>query len=85
MVPRKVPREEQLIRARRASELGVVDFVDPEMADDPAVLARALLALPTRRKPSQVDGRLQLEGLDAIAKLVSRDFRQTRGAALTPN
>ncbi|MBP0662006.1 hypothetical protein J8J07_24120, partial [Mycobacterium tuberculosis] len=35
IVPRIQPREEQLIRAQRASELGLVDMLLPEEAENP--------------------------------------------------
>ncbi len=70
IVPRVVPREEQLIRARRASELGLVDMLLPEEAGDPKRLAAALHALPSRRRPSQCGGNMRLEGLANISRLV---------------
>ena len=48
IVPRTRPREEQLIRARRAAGLGLVDMLLPEEADDPGRMAAALHRLATR-------------------------------------
>ncbi len=70
IVPRVEPRQEQLIRARRASELGLVDMLLPEQAADPAQLAAALKALPARLPPSQVAGTLTLDGLTHISDIV---------------
>jgi predicted glycosyltransferase len=70
IVPRIVPREEQLIRARRAAELGVIDMLLPQEAEDPARLARALHLLPGRAPPSQVTSKLRLDGLENITDLV---------------
>jgi predicted glycosyltransferase len=70
IVPRIVPREEQLIRAKRAAELGVIDMLLPQEAEDPARLARALHMLPRRAPPSQVTSKLRLDGLDNITDLV---------------
>lgn len=70
IVPRVTPREEQLIRARRAAELGVIDMLLPEEAEDPARLARSLQLLPGRAKPSQVTSKLKLDGLENITDLV---------------
>lgn len=70
IVPRVTPREEQLIRASRAAELGVIDMLRPEEAEDPAKLARALKALPDRAPPSQVTSKLKLDGLERITDLV---------------
>jgi predicted glycosyltransferase len=70
IVPRVTPREEQLIRASRAAELGVIDMLRPEEAEEPAKLARALKALPDRAPPSQVTSKLKLDGLERITDLV---------------
>ena len=42
LVPRTKPREEQLLRALRAAELGLVRTLDPRGAHDPQVMAAAL-------------------------------------------
>ncbi|CAN5241559.1 glycosyltransferase family protein [soil metagenome] len=78
IVPRTRPREEQLIRARRAHELGVIDMLLPEEAADPMRLAAALKALPSRAPPSQSPVRMELDGLDKIRDLVGNWF--DRGA-----
>lgn len=70
IVPRVTPREEQLIRAKRAAELGVIDMLRPEEAEDPARLAQALKLLPERAPPSQVTSKLKLDGLEKITDLV---------------
>ena len=70
IVPRVRPREEQLIRARRAAELGLVDMILPEEADDPSLLAAALRALPHRATPSETAYGTPLDGLDRIGDLV---------------
>lgn len=70
IVPRVTPREEQLIRATRAAELGVIDMLRPEEAEDPARLAQALKRLPDRAPPSQVTSKLKLDGLEKITDLV---------------
>ncbi|MBA8879773.1 glycosyltransferase family protein [Phyllobacterium myrsinacearum] len=72
IVPRIQPREEQLIRAQRASELGLVDMLLPEEAEDPLRLAEALKRLPDRAPPSK-SGKgegMRLEGLVHISKIV---------------
>ncbi len=71
IVPRTEPRQEQLIRARRASEIGLVDMLLPAEADDPLQLAAMLKALPNRRPPSErVPGGFTLEGLPNISRIV---------------
>ena len=70
IVPRVRPREEQLIRARRAAELGLVDMILPEEAENPSLLAAALRALPHRATPSETAYGTPLDGLDRIGDLV---------------
>ncbi|MGL6183589.1 MAG: glycosyltransferase, partial [Aestuariivirga sp.] len=70
IVPRTVPRQEQLIRARRAAELGLIDMLLPEEAADAHRLAEALKALPARPRPSQSQPKLRLEGLMRISEIV---------------
>ncbi|TIM79862.1 MAG: hypothetical protein E5Y59_27030, partial [Mesorhizobium sp.] len=52
IVPRVKPREEQLIRARRAAELGLIEMLLPEEAEDSQRFANALEVLPARPGPS---------------------------------
>ncbi|MBE7220606.1 MAG: hypothetical protein INR64_19220, partial [Caulobacteraceae bacterium] len=71
IVPRTRPREEQLIRARRAAELDLVDMILPEEAADPGAMAAALRRLAVRPRPSQTAyGKRPLDGLQAIGDLV---------------
>lgn len=72
IVPRVVPREEQLIRARRASELGLVEMLLPEEASDPQRMAKALQELPHRAPPSSSNSHMQLEGLPHISQIVEK-------------
>ena len=74
IVPRTTPREEQLLRATRAAELGMVDMLLPEEARDPARMAAALRALCLRNPPSYGTPGLQLEGLTNISRLVGEDL-----------
>ncbi len=71
IVPRIVPREEQLIRARRAAELGLVDMLLPAEANDPRRLAAALRALPDRDPPSRSGETLGMDGLDQISAIMA--------------
>ena len=58
IVPRVQPREEQLIRARRAAELGLIEMLLPEEADDRAALRRrAARRCRTVPRPSQSNPR----------------------------
>lgn len=70
IVPRVMPREEQLIRASRAAELGLIDMLRPDEASDPLRFAAALKALPDRDPPSKSANGLTLEGLSNISQIV---------------
>ncbi len=76
IVPRTTPREEQLLRATRATELGMIDMLLPEHASDPARMAAALRALAHRNRPSQGWPGLRLDGLARISGLIGEDLRQ---------
>ena len=70
IVPRSVPRKEQLIRASRALEIGLVSMLDPDKGRDPAKMAAALRRLPNQRPPSAIALPGLLDGHDNVAKLV---------------
>ncbi len=70
IVPRVMPREEQLIRASRAAELGLIDMLLPQEAADPLRFAAALKALPDRNPPSKSAQGMTLEGLANISQIV---------------
>jgi predicted glycosyltransferase len=74
IVPRVQPREEQLIRATRAAELGLIDMLLPDESSDPARLAAALKSLPQRPPPSSGSPELRLEGLRNIARIVGEEL-----------
>jgi len=69
IIPRSVPRREQIIRASRAVKLGLVSMLDPEQGDDPAIMAAALHRLPDQVLPSEnaIDG--LLDGHNKVAQL----------------
>jgi predicted glycosyltransferase len=83
IVPRSKPRREQLIRATRASELGLVRMLDGDGDRDPAVMARALRDMPLQSKPSQVVVPGLLDGLTSINRLVERGFAEVPRPTLT--
>lgn len=84
IVPRTVPREEQLIRTKRAAELGMVDMILPEDADDPQKMAMALQALPDRPKPSERDSDFELDGLTNVAEILGDIVRTQRAQQVLP-
>ena len=53
IVPRVAPRQEQLIRAKRAAELGLIEMLLAEEAEDAVRFAAALKVLPDRDRPSR--------------------------------
>jgi predicted glycosyltransferase len=70
IVPRVAPRQEQLIRARRAAELGLIEMLLPDEADDAVRFAAALKVLPDRDPPSKSNPGLTLLGLGHISEIV---------------
>ncbi len=82
IVPRVAPREEQLLRARRASELGLIDMLLPEQSADPSVMAQTLKRLPSRLPPSKSGCNMHLEGLDHISRTVG-EWLDSRGRHLS--
>ncbi len=70
IVPRMRPREEQYVRAVRAVELGLVDMLEPQNAEDPIRMARALKSVVARPLPSSVNAQSMMNGLDTIAGFV---------------
>jgi predicted glycosyltransferase len=79
IVPRLAPRQEQLIRAQRASELGLIDMLLPQESADAERFAAALKALPHRTPPSRSRPDLRLEGLTHISEIVG-DWLDARPA-----
>jgi predicted glycosyltransferase len=71
LVPRTKPREEQLLRALRAADLGLVRTLDPRGVHDPKVMATALRGLPRQPLPSSRGADGMLGGLDIITDLVA--------------
>lgn len=71
LVPRIKPREEQLLRALRAAELGLVRTLDPRGVHDPRVMAAALRGLAEQPLPSSRGAQRMLGGIDVITDLVA--------------
>ena len=72
IVPRTQPRLEQLIRASRARDLGMVDMLIDDCGRNPAIMAAALRRLPYRQQPSRVVVPGLLNGIKNINELVAR-------------
>lgn len=71
IIPRIVPREEQLIRASRGSDLGLFDMLLPEEAENPFHMAQALKDLLKRAPPSANGSDLKLDGLENISRRIA--------------
>lgn len=71
-LPRTEPRKEQLIRALRAQELGLLKVLIPEGDLDTKVMAQALHNLPQQDKPSKALRPGMLDGLDFIGTIAQR-------------
>lgn len=72
LVPRVMPRREQLVRATRAAELGLVHTLDVTGDRDPLVMAAALRGLTAQAAPSECGALGMLGGLDLITELVAQ-------------
>ena len=70
IVPRTKPRQEQLLRSKRAEALGLVRVLADDGKRDPKVMAAELRILPDWRPNQDVDMTSFLGGLDKIADLV---------------
>ncbi len=72
IIPRSVPRQEQLIRAQRAVKLGLISMLNPDGERDALEMADALRALPGQALPSAQN----IDGLLAGHKNIARIIRQ---------
>ena len=71
LVPRVTPRQEQLLRAIRAAELGLVRTLAPEASHDAGMMASALRGLAKQPLPSTRNAGQMLGGLEVITDLVA--------------
>jgi predicted glycosyltransferase len=72
IVPRTVPRMEQLIRAERAAALGLVAMLSEADGRDPEVMAAALRRLACQRRPSSAVIPGLLDGMETVNRLAGR-------------
>ena len=79
LVPRVLPRREQVMRAMRAAELDLVHTLDPEGPKDPALMIDALRRLHLRPLPSESGAIDMLNGLDVITDLVAERVPRRAG------
>ncbi len=71
LVPRVLPRREQVMRAMRAAALGLAHTLDSEQPHAPALMIAALHHLREQPAPSQRGAAQMLNGLDVITDLVA--------------
>ena len=72
IVPRTVPRMEQLIRAERAAELGLVTMLAGDNGRDPKIMATALRRLTRQSCPSSAVIPGLLDGMLNVNRLAGR-------------
>ncbi|MHC8509856.1 MAG: glycosyltransferase family protein [Rhodospirillales bacterium] len=84
LVPRRVPRMEQFIRAERAQALGLSDMISDESLHDAQSMAAAIRRLRLRPPPSSVVLPGLLDGLSTINGLADRLFDARPAAARAP-
>ncbi|MGE5147829.1 MAG: glycosyltransferase family protein [Candidatus Eiseniibacteriota bacterium] len=72
IVPRTAPRQEQLMRATRAQDLGLLTMLVDDGERDASTMAAALRHLPQQRLPSDVVVPGLLDGLGNLNRLADR-------------
>lgn len=82
IVPRTQPRLEQLIRAQRAEELGLISMLSPQDASDSRRFANSIKELLKRNPPSANPSALHLEGLQTISRLVDEYLHNSGQSSL---
>ena len=83
IVPRSVPRQEQLIRAERAVSLGLATMLDPARGLDPLQMAAALRNLPQLSRPSLARIPGLLAGHETIAEMVREYLEPSEQKSIT--
>lgn len=83
IIPRSVPRQEQLIRAERALKLNLVSMLDPAGEREAMQMAAAIRALPAQTKPSSANVSGLLAGHENIAEMVRAYFEPSANESIT--
>ena len=76
IVPRSMPRREQMIRTSRAHDMGLVKILVDDGDRDAWMMATALRHLPQQGRPSDVVVPGLLDGLTSVNRLVGRALQQ---------
>jgi predicted glycosyltransferase len=71
LIPRVLPRREQVMRAKRAAALELAHMLDPEGPHDPSIMTAALRNLLAQPLPSERRSADMLDGLSVITDLVA--------------
>lgn len=74
IMPRVAPRKEQLVRAQRASELGVARMFNPSDATRIEDFVKVLQELPHQPKPSSAMLPGFMDGVENVGRLAGRHF-----------
>jgi len=72
IVPRTVPRREQIIRAERFRDMGLISMLEEDDTRDPIVMAAALSRLVDQPPPSAARMEGLLDGLPAVDRAARR-------------
>lgn len=80
IVPRVKPRQEQIIRARRLHDLGLIDLLEIDRVAPEALTKWMAKDLP----PMRLNGRLNLNGLERLPELAAEVLGQSTPATLAP-
>ena len=83
IVPRTRPRQEQLIRARRAQELRLARLLEDDGERSAGRMAVGLRQLAQQERPSKVVLPGLLDGLPNINRLVERELASSSGRDLS--
>lgn len=83
IIPRVAPRQEQLVRARRASELGVARMFDPSDGATIDSFVDAMRALPAQPRPSTAMPDGFLDGVETVGDLAGRHFHPAADSQLS--
>ncbi len=76
IVPRSMPRLEQMIRTSRAQDMGLIKMLVDDGDRDAWMMATALRHLPQQARPSDVVVPGLLDGLTSVNRLVGRALQQ---------
>lgn len=82
LVPRVVPRQEQMIRALKAQEAGLLGVLPIDHYPDTDLMIEALSRLPRQKPPSAGGVAGLLDGLDRIDGRVASILRERQSAPL---